>query len=80
VFADSLPDAWGYLLIKKRLSADQIAIESLNALDHLTFAGKNSLGALQYRPSVTLAQEAIDINLDQLNNTILKYSAAKAVS
>jgi len=70
VFADSLPDAWGYLLIKKRLSADQIAIESLNALDHLTFAGKNSLGALQYRPSVTLAQEAIDINLDQLNNTI----------
>ena len=70
VFADSLPDAWGYLLIKKRLSADQIAIESLNALDHLTFAGKNSLGALQYRPSVELEQEAIEINLDKLNNNI----------
>jgi len=70
VFADSLPDAWGYLLIKKRLSADQIAIESLNALDHLTFAGKNSMGALQYRPSVELEQEAIEINLDKLNNNI----------
>ena len=70
VFADSLPDAWGYLLIKKRLSADQIAIESLNALDHLTFAGKNSMGALQYRPSVRLEQEAIEINLDNLNNNI----------
>ena len=70
VFADSLPDAWGYLLIKKRLSADQIAIESLNALDHLTFAGKNSLGALQYRPSVEIEQEAIEINLDKLNNNI----------
>jgi serine/threonine-protein kinase HipA len=70
VFADSLPDAWGYLLIKKRLSADRIAIESLNALDHLTFAGKNSLGALQYRPSVELEQEAIEINLDKLNNNI----------
>ncbi len=70
VFADSLPDAWGYLLIKKRLSADRIAIESLNALDHLTFAGKNSMGALQYRPSVDMEQEAKEINLDQLNNNI----------
>ena len=70
VFADSLPDAWGYLLIKKRLSADRIAIESINALDHLTFAGKNSMGALQYRPSVELEQEAIEINLDTLNNNI----------
>jgi serine/threonine-protein kinase HipA len=70
VFADSLPDAWGYLLIKKRLSADRIAIESLNALDHLTFAGKNSMGALQYRPSVELEQDAIEVNLDELNNNI----------
>jgi serine/threonine-protein kinase HipA len=70
VFADSLPDAWGYLLIRKRLSADRIAIESLNALDHLTFAGKNSLGALQYKPSVESNQEAIEINLDKLNNNI----------
>lgn len=70
VFADSLPDAWGYLLIKKRLSVDQIAVESLNALDHLTFAGKNSQGALQYRPSAELEQEAIAINLDQLNDNI----------
>ncbi|WP_273565876.1 type II toxin-antitoxin system HipA family toxin [Maribacter halichondriae] len=70
VFADSLPDAWGYLLIKKRLSADRIAIESLNALDHLTFSGKNSMGALQYRPSVELEQEAMEINLDILNDNI----------
>ena len=70
VFADSLPDAWGYLLIKKRLSADRIAIESLNALDHLTFSGKNSMGALQYKPSVELEQEAMEINLDILNDNI----------
>jgi|TARA_B100000809_G_scaffold237763_2_gene257928 serine/threonine-protein kinase HipA len=70
VFADSLPDAWGNLLIKKRLSADRIAIESLNALDHLTFAGENSMGALQYRPSIEFTQEVIEINLDKLNNVI----------
>ena len=78
VFADSLPDAWGYLLIKKRLSADSIAIEPLNALDHLTFTGKNSLGALQYRPSVDLDQEAIEINLDKLNNTISEVISGKS--
>ena len=78
VFADSLPDAWGYLLIKKRLSADQIAIESLNALDHLTFAGKNSMGALHYRPSVELEQEAIEINLDKLNNNISEVLSGKS--
>jgi len=70
VFADSLPDAWGNLLIKKHLSADRIAFESLNALDHLTFSGKNSLGAPQYRPSVEVEQKALKVNLDQLNNTI----------
>jgi serine/threonine-protein kinase HipA len=78
VFADSLPDAWGYLLLKKRLSADQIAIESLNALDHLTFAGKNSMGALHYRPSVGLEQEAIEINLDELNNNISEVRKGKS--
>jgi serine/threonine-protein kinase HipA len=78
VFADSLPDAWGYLLIKKRLSADSIAIESLNALDHLTFAGKNSMGALQYRPSVELEQEAIEINLDKLNDNISELLSGKS--
>ena len=78
VFADSLPDAWGYLLIKKRLSADRIAIESLNALDHLTFAGKNSMGALQYRPSVELEQQAIEINLDKLNNNISEVLSGKS--
>jgi len=65
-------------LIKKRLSADRIAIESLNALDHLTFAGKNSLGVLKYRPSVELEQEAIEINLDTLNNTISKVISGES--
>lgn len=70
VFADSLPDAWGHLLLKKRLSTARISIKSLNALDHLTFAGKNSMGALQYRPSSSLEQDAMEINLDTLNNNI----------
>lgn len=78
LFADSLPDAWGYLLIKNRLSANRIAIESLNALDHLTFAGKNSMGALHYRPSVELEQEALEINLDILNDNIAEVISGES--
>ncbi len=78
VFADSLPDAWGYLLIKKRLSTNRVAIKSLNALDHLTFAGKNSLGALQYKPSIELENEAIEINLDKLNDNISKVISGES--
>lgn len=70
VFADSLPDAWGYLLMKKHLSANQVAIETLNALDHLTFAGRNSMGALHYKPSVEYEHEAAEISLDTLNEHI----------
>lgn len=70
VFADSLPDAWGNLLIRKRLSVERIAIESLNALDHLTFAGRNSLGALLYKPNVAMEQDAIELNLDKMNHSI----------
>tara|TARA_B100000809_G_scaffold107182_1_gene105611 strand:- start:3507 stop:4736 length:1230 start_codon:yes stop_codon:yes gene_type:complete len=78
VFADSLPDAWGYLLIKKRLSADRIAIESLNGLDHLTFAGKNSMGALHYKPSAVFEQESVEINLDKLNNNISEVLSGRS--
>jgi serine/threonine-protein kinase HipA len=78
VFADSLPDAWGNLIIKKRLSANRIAIESLNAIDHLTFSGKNSLGALQYRPSADVEQEATEVNLDQLNNNIFEVFSGES--
>ncbi len=70
VFADSLPDAWGFLLLKKHLSAERIAFESLNVLDHLTFAGNNSLGALHYKPSAQLEENTDTINLDKLNANV----------
>jgi serine/threonine-protein kinase HipA len=70
VFADSLPDAWGYLLIKKRLSAEGISIQTLNSLDHLTLVGNNCMGALHYKPSVDVEQDVVGINLDNLNDNI----------
>lgn len=70
VFADSIPDAWGRLLIKRKLANQQIAIESLNSLDYLLFVGNNGPGALKYRPTI---EESVPdkrpINLDALNES-----------
>ena len=70
VFADSLPDAWGKLIMKRHLSHHGIATESLNTLDQLTYVNSNGLGALKYRPSVDEETESSPINLDQFEGHI----------
>jgi serine/threonine-protein kinase HipA len=70
VFADSLPDAWGYLLMKKHLSEKGIVMANLNSLDRLTYVGNNALGALVYKPCVEEErhnQSSIDLDLINTN-------------
>lgn len=50
VFADSLPDAWGQLLLNKYLEKCGFP-KDLTALDKLAFVGKSGMGALEYLPS-----------------------------
>lgn len=50
VFADSLPDGWGRLLLDRllrRMGEDPL---SLGPLDRLAIVGENGMGALEYRP------------------------------
>lgn len=71
VFADSLPDAWGKLLLKRQLSRQQIAIETLSSLDYLALSGANKLGALIYKPSISEdGVNDVEIDLDILNNDV----------
>ncbi|PCJ23528.1 MAG: phosphatidylinositol kinase [Flavobacteriales bacterium] len=71
VFSDSLPDAWGTLLMKKHLKNNGIAIETLNALEHLAFVGNNGLGALLYKPSTNnRSADTKKIDLDILDNNV----------
>jgi len=56
VFADSLPDGWGKLLLDRSLAAKGIDINEITMLDRLAFVGSKGAGALIYKP------ELIEIN------------------
>jgi serine/threonine-protein kinase HipA len=52
VFADSLPDAWGTELVRRRCEREGVDFASLTALDRLAIVGKRGMGALTYVPDV----------------------------
>jgi len=51
VFADSLPDAWGNLVLDRFLKQHNIDVSSLNILDRLSIIGSNGAGGLEYLPT-----------------------------
>ncbi len=50
VFADSLPDGWGKLLLDRSLMTKRIKLSDISPLDRLTYVDKYSVGALSYEP------------------------------
>jgi len=52
VFADSLPDGWGTLLIDRWLLKQDIKPSMLTPLDRLALVGCNGMGALAYEPDL----------------------------
>lgn len=64
--ADSLPEGWGYLVMRRRLASLGVAIESLSALDHLALVGQHGRGALTYQPATAPAAEIGSLDLDAL--------------
>jgi len=50
VFADSLPDGWGRLLLDRAVERHGIARGQLGPLDRLAFVGQHGMGALSYEP------------------------------
>ena len=68
VFADSLPDAWGDVLMRRRAERAGISYRSLTALDRLAAIGRNGMGALIYEPEIGLSGgDAAPLDLDALS-------------
>jgi serine/threonine-protein kinase HipA len=70
VFADSLPDAWGRELMRRRAIAGGIDPSSLSVLDQLATVGRRGMGALIYEPAAP-AEDVHEIDLDVLSSGAL---------
>ena len=51
IFADSLPDGWGRLLVDRMLLREKVDPLSVGSLNRLAIVGSSGMGALSYFPS-----------------------------
>ncbi len=66
VFADSLPDGWGRLLVDRIMQNRGINPHTLCCLDRLAIVGQSGMGALTYRPAVEEHINFDNISLDEI--------------
>ncbi len=66
VFADSLPDGWGELLVRRMLSRRGINPDSLSPLTRLSLIGSQGLGGLSYEPNQTKTDNGTLVELDEI--------------
>ncbi|QUM70754.1 type II toxin-antitoxin system HipA family toxin [Sphingopyxis granuli] len=64
--ADSLPEGWGALLMKRRLAKVDVRWDDLSGVDRLALVGRQGRGALVYEPVTTPAEHVQTLDLDQL--------------
>ena len=70
VFADSLPDGWGKLLLDRHLMSKGINFQDITPLDRLCYVGKFGIGALSYEPIFEeIKTKNQEIILDDLANS-----------
>jgi serine/threonine-protein kinase HipA len=66
LFADSLPDGWGRLLIDRHLMSQGIDFHTITPLDRLMMIGEFGTGALSYEPIIDTFKTQESIDLDTL--------------
>lgn len=81
VFLDTLPDAWGELLLSKKLKEENVDISELNALDKLSICSYKRKGHLYYEPSENYIKElSKNIDLDKIQEFSKDLINAKDIS
>lgn len=80
VFADSLPDVWGALLLDRELQTQGCNLQNLDGLKRLAFLDNTSLGALTYIPSAGFKTVSLSDNYDELLNAAHAVLAEKTTA
>lgn len=66
VFADSLPDGWGRLLVDRLLLKNKINPHSVGNLERLAIVGSSGMGSLSYEPEYNISESRGFPDLDKL--------------
>lgn len=66
VFADSLPDGWGRLLVDRLLQKNHIDPYKVNSLTRLAIVGNSGMGALTYEPVWDIGERKMLENYDEI--------------
>ena len=77
VFADSLPDSWGQLLLDRKLSSLGLKKEDISTLDRLAYVGSSGMGALEYYPA---KESDYNISSQGLDYDLIAAECAKVLS
>lgn len=66
MLADSLPDKFGNIVIKRYLESQGRTEEDLTVLEKLCYTGNRGMGALEYEPSANIVDVNEEIDIDAL--------------
>ena len=77
VFADSLPDGWGRLLVDRLLLQNKMNPRSVGNLERLAIVGASGMGALTYEPEYKLSTAKGSSDLDKLSEECSQILAAE---
>ena len=64
IFADSLPDSYGELLLDRYLRSKNININEITCLDRLAYVGSSGMGILEYVPDLSVETYRSNIDFD----------------
>ncbi len=66
VFADSLPDGWGRLLVDRLMRKNGLDPQTVGSLERLAIVGSSGMGALTYRPVIAMEKSRGEMSLDEI--------------
>lgn len=64
VFADSLPDSYGELLLDRYLKRKNVNINEVTCLDRLAYVGSSGMGILEYIPDLSEETDRSNVDFD----------------
>ncbi len=75
--ADSLPDKFGNMVIRRYLDSQGRIEDSLSVIEKLCYTGKRGMGALEYEPAQEIQYTNEPVNLDALTKLAAEILSEK---